>query len=54
MIIAILIAFFALLFLGMPIAFTIGIVSVGVLVFSGVPLEVTIQRMFAGVNNFLI
>ena len=52
MIIAILIAFFVLLFLGMPIAFTIGIVSVGVLFFSGVPLEVTIQRMFAGVNNF--
>ena len=52
MILAILFAFFALLFLGMPIAFTIGIVSVGVLIFSGFPLEITVQRMFAGVNNF--
>ena len=52
MIIAILIAFFALLFLGMPIAFTIGIVSAGVLLFSGISLEIMVQRMFAGVNNF--
>lgn len=52
MIIAILVAFFTLLFLGMPIAFTIGIVSAGVLVFSGISLEIMVQRMFAGVNNF--
>jgi C4-dicarboxylate transporter, DctM subunit len=52
MIIAILVAFFALLFLGMPIAFTIGIVSAGVLMFSGISLEIMVQRMFAGVNNF--
>ncbi|MCZ2258613.1 TRAP transporter large permease [Sporosarcina sp. G11-34] len=52
MIIAILVLFFALLFLGMPIAFTIGIVSVGVLFFSDISLEVMVQRMFAGVNNF--
>ena len=52
MIIGILIAFFVLLFLGMPIAFTIGLVSIGVLMVSGVSLEVVIQRMFAGVNNF--
>ena len=36
----------------MPIAFTIGIVSAGVLVFSGISLEIMVQRMFAGVNNF--
>ncbi|MFC7364129.1 MULTISPECIES: TRAP transporter large permease [Bhargavaea] len=52
MIVSILLAFFALLFLGMPIAFTIGFVSIGVLLVSGVPLEVVIQRLFAGVNNF--
>ncbi|WP_210467904.1 TRAP transporter large permease [Sporosarcina sp. 6E9] len=52
MIIAILIAFFTLLFLGMPIAFTIGIVSAGVLIFSDISLEIMVQRMFAGVNNF--
>ena len=52
MIIAILIAFFTLLFLGMPIAFTIGIVSAGVLLFSDISLEIMVQRMFAGVNNF--
>lgn len=52
MIIGILVAFFALLFLGMPIAFVIGIVSVGVLLLTGYPLEITIQRMFAGVNSF--
>ncbi|WP_438314516.1 TRAP transporter large permease [Sporosarcina sp. FA9] len=52
MIIAILLLFFVLLFLGMPIAFTIGIVSMGVLFFSDISLEIMVQRMFAGVNNF--
>ncbi|AXI00195.1 TRAP transporter large permease [Sporosarcina sp. PTS2304] len=52
MIIAILVAFFTLLFLGMPIAFTIGLVSMGALFFSDVSLEILIQRMFSGVNNF--
>lgn len=52
MIIGILISFFVLLFLGMPIAFTIGSVSIGALFLSGISLEIVIQRMFAGVNNF--
>ncbi|MFD1927408.1 TRAP transporter large permease [Sporosarcina siberiensis] len=52
MIIAVLLLFFVLLFLGMPIAFTIGIVSMGVLFFSDISLEIMVQRMFAGVNNF--
>ena len=52
MIIAILISFFTLLFLGMPIAFTIGIVSVGMLIMGDISLELMVQRMFAGVNNF--
>lgn len=52
MIIGILISFFVLLFLGMPIAFTIGSVSIGALFLSDISLEIVIQRMFAGVNNF--
>ncbi|CAD2080187.1 hypothetical protein GCM10007275_18160 [Jeotgalicoccus coquinae] len=50
--ISMLILFFALLFLGMPIAFVIGIVGLVMLVLGGVPLEIIIQRAFAGVNNF--
>ncbi|WP_066295306.1 TRAP transporter large permease [Bacillus sp. FJAT-29937] len=52
MIIGILLSFFILLFLGMPIAFTIGSVSIGALFLSDISLEIIIQRMFAGVNNF--
>lgn len=52
MIILILAIFFGLLFLGMPIAFILGIVSAGLMIFGNVPLEILVQRMFAGVNNF--
>lgn len=52
MIIGILIMFFGLLFLGMPIAYVIGIVAIAMLLMGGVPLEILVQRMFAGVNNF--
>lgn len=52
MIIGILIMFFGLLFLGMPIAYVIGIVAIAMLLVGGVPLEILVQRMFAGVNNF--
>lgn len=51
-IILILLLFFTLLFLGMPIAFVIGLVVAAMLLFGGVPLEIIVQRMFAGVNNF--
>lgn len=50
--ISMLILFFLLLFLGMPIAFVIGIVGLVMLLIGGVPLEIIIQRSFAGVNNF--
>ena len=50
--ISMLILFFLLLFLGMPIAFVIGIVGLVMLLLGGVPLEIIIQRSFAGVNNF--
>lgn len=50
--ISMLILFFLLLFLGVPIAFVIGIVGLVMLLIGGVPLEIIIQRSFAGVNNF--
>ncbi|MDS9471507.1 TRAP transporter large permease [Sporosarcina pasteurii] len=52
MIISMLVLFFLLLFLGIPIAYTMGIVSVAMLLVSGVSLEIVVQRMFAGVNSF--
>lgn len=52
MILTMLLVFFALLFLGMPIAYVMGAVSIVMLIMSGIPLEVMTQRMFAGVNSF--
>ena len=52
MIIGILIAFFTFLFMGMPIAFTIGSVTTGMLIMNGYSLEMLVQRMFAGVNSY--
>lgn len=52
MILGILVVFFGLLFLGMPIGYVIGIVAIAMLLMGGVPLEILVQRMFAGVNNF--
>ncbi|KKK35231.1 Neu5Ac permease [Salinicoccus sediminis] len=52
MIFGILVVFFGLLFLGMPIGYVIGIVAIAMLLMGGVPLEILVQRMFAGVNNF--
>lgn len=52
MIVLILLIFFVLLFIGMPIAYVIGLVSIAMLLFGGVSLEIVIQRMFAGVDSF--
>lgn len=52
LVISMLVLFFLLLFLGMPVAFVIGIVGLVMLLIGGVPLEIIIQRSFAGVNNF--
>lgn len=52
MIIGMLIAFFALLFLGLPIAFTMGSVTSVMLLIEGISIEMMVQRMFAGVNSF--
>ena len=52
LIISMLFLFSLLLFLGMPIAFVIGIVGLVMLIIGDIPLEIIIQRSFAGVNNF--
>lgn len=52
MIIMILISFFLLLFLGVPIAYILGIVTVVTLFSTGVSNEILVQRMFSGVDNF--
>lgn len=52
MIFGILISFFALLFLGMPIAFAMGTVTSSMLFINDFNLEMMVQRMFAGVNSF--
>lgn len=54
MITIMLLSFFILLFLSVPIAFVIGIVNIILLYISGVPLEIVVQRMFAGVDNFTL
>ena len=52
MIVVALVIFFVLLFLGLPIAFIMGAVSGGMMLFDGFSLEVLVQRMFAGANSF--
>ncbi|QKY71703.1 TRAP transporter large permease [Lentibacillus sp. CBA3610] len=52
MIVYILISFFLLLFLGTPVAFTMGLVTAGMLIINGISLELIVQRMFSGVNDF--
>lgn len=52
MIAGILISFFALLFMGLPIAFTMGTVTGGMMMVKGFSLEMMVQRMFAGANSF--
>ena len=45
-------ALFGTFLLGIPIAFSLGIITLGGLAVSGLPLEVVVQRMFTGVDNF--
>ncbi len=48
------IALLALSFLGMPIAFAMGIGTLGALILGGFPLMVIPQKMFAGINTFAL
>lgn len=43
---------FAVFLLGIPIAFALGSVTLAGLIVSGLPLEVVVQRMFTGADNF--
>lgn len=52
MILGIIISFFILLFLGVPIAFTMGAVTSGAMMLKGISIEMMVQRMFAGANSF--
>lgn len=52
MIIGIIIGFFILLFMGVPIAFTMGAVTSGAMMIKGISIEMMVQRMFAGANSF--
>lgn len=49
---SIIILLFIVFFIGIPISFSLGMVSLLGIVMSGYPLEVVIQRMFAGVDSF--
>lgn len=49
-----LIAFFVLMLLGVPIAFTIGASTLATLVMQGTPLAVVPQQMFQGINTFAL
>nr|WP_242520568.1 TRAP transporter large permease [Halomonas litopenaei] len=49
-----LIAFFMLMLLGVPIAFTIGASTLATLVMQGTPLAVVPQQMFQGINTFAL
>lgn len=47
------VTFFALVLLGVPVSFVLGIASMGALVFvGGYPIEVILQRMFAAIDSF--
>lgn len=53
MIAVLFITFIVLVFLGVPISFVLGIASLAAMFFAGdYPLQVVIQRMFAGVDSF--
>ncbi|WP_318245669.1 TRAP transporter large permease [Halomonas denitrificans] len=54
MMLLLLIAFFVLMLLGVPIAFTIGASTLATLVMQGTPLAVVPQQMFQGINTFAL
>ncbi len=51
---AIILCLFAAFFIGVPICFALGIVSVGSLIQSGMPLIVVVQRMFTGGDSIAL
>ena len=45
---------FGIFFIGVPIAFSLGFVTLVGLSGAGLPMEVIVQRMFTGVDNFAL
>ncbi|GHS88254.1 hypothetical protein AGMMS49957_09440 [Synergistales bacterium] len=54
MVIALFISFIVFLFIGVPVAFSLGLSSLVYLVGAGIPLSVMSQRMFSGINSFTL
>ena len=50
----IILCLFIAFFVGVPICFALGIVSIGSLIASGMPLIVTVQRMFTGGDSIAL
>ncbi|WP_020682189.1 TRAP transporter large permease [Marinobacterium rhizophilum] len=48
------VAFFALILLGAPIVFALGVSAASALMAEGIPMSIVSQRMFAGLNSFTI
>lgn len=49
-----LLGFFLLLLMGVPIAFGVGLAALGAIISAGIPVFVIFQRMFGGVDNFTL
>ena len=47
-------AFVVLIFLGIPVAFSLGISSIIYLVSQGMPLNIIPQKMYAGIDSFVL
>ena len=50
----IILALFIVFFLGIPIGFSLGLVSLGQIVMDGYPLLVVVQRMFTGADSIAL
>ncbi|WP_394121106.1 TRAP transporter large permease [Planococcus donghaensis] len=48
------VSFIALIFLGVPVAFSLGLASFIYLMLAGIPLNIIPQRMFGGLNSFVL
>lgn len=51
----VILAFFVLLLLGIPISMVVlGASTIGVMVYSNTPLQIVVQQMFSGLNNYVL
>jgi len=52
---AVIVAFFGLLLLGIPISMVVlGASTLGVILYSSTPLQIVVQQMFSGLNNYVL